>query len=437
MQFVKADELKPGMRLAKPIYNRTGVLLYERNTALTVQGISSIQNFGLIGIFILEPAEPVPPLTEEELEFEQFQTVYMFQLRDNMDQLQKNQVPSTLSALADDIQSRYGGLDHKLRFTQNLRSSSDYVYKHSISAAILSAMIANAMHISGTEQLALITAALLYDFGYLYVPQALLDKGEELNTQEQGLIQMNLERGYELIRPRFEECELPRAALTLIQQIVFRKNTSLRIKAPSAQIRLLTDILLTADRFDRLTAMNLNQTPVSEMAAMAYLKERSDTYPTNVVTALAECIHILPTGACVDLSDGEKALVLEENSADFTRPMVLKFSNNKVYDLSDPSVGRRLTVTDIMKTMDNRISIDEETLKHFVADDAIRETAERFRRQKQEIARRRQQREQQESMNTLLDGVSILPEEHSGSASAKRTAKGRLINGKDLHETGR
>ena len=126
MQFVRADELKPGMRLAKPIYNRTGVLLYERNTKLTVQGISSIQNFGLIGIFILEPAEPVPPLTEEELEFEQFQTIYMFQLCDNMDQLQKNQIPSTLSALADDIQKRYGGLDHKLNFTQNLRSSSDY-----------------------------------------------------------------------------------------------------------------------------------------------------------------------------------------------------------------------------------------------------------------------------------------------------------------------
>ena len=107
MQFVRADELKPGMRLAKPIYNRTGVLLYERNTKLTVQGISSIQNFGLIGIFILEPAEPVPPLTEEELEFEQFQTIYMFQLRDNMDQLQKNQIPSTLSALADDIQTEF------------------------------------------------------------------------------------------------------------------------------------------------------------------------------------------------------------------------------------------------------------------------------------------------------------------------------------------
>ena len=61
MQFVKTADLKPGMRLAKPIYNRMGVLLYERDTRLTIQGINSIENFGLIGIFILEPAEPLPP----------------------------------------------------------------------------------------------------------------------------------------------------------------------------------------------------------------------------------------------------------------------------------------------------------------------------------------------------------------------------------------
>ena len=40
MQFVKTADLKPGMRLAKPIYNKMGVLLYERDTLLTMQGIN-------------------------------------------------------------------------------------------------------------------------------------------------------------------------------------------------------------------------------------------------------------------------------------------------------------------------------------------------------------------------------------------------------------
>lgn len=408
MQFVKTADLKPGMRLAKPIYNKMGVLLYERDTKLTIQGINSIENFGLIGIFILEPAEPLPPLSREDLEFEQFQTIYMFKLKDNMDKLQENLVPPTLLSLVNDIQTHYGGLDHKLNFIQTLRSSADFVYKHSISVAILSAMISNEMHVNVPDRTALITAALLYDFGYLYVPQAVLDKGDDLSGSDKNFIQMNLERGYETIRPRYEECDLPKASLEIIQQIIFQKSETLKIKEPSDNIRLLRDILKVADQFDRLTAMNINNPPISELAAMTYLKKHSRTYNPQVIAALAECIHILPTGACVDLSDGEKALVLVENAADFTRPMILKFSNNLIYDLSDPVIGDSLRITDIMKTMDNRIAIDEETLKHFVADQYIKETADRFRQKKLAIAQRKQQEAQKKRMDSLLEGASVL-----------------------------
>ena len=82
MLFIKSDELKTGMRLAKPIYNKNGVMLYERNSKLTRQGIVSIQNFGLIGVYILEPAEPVPPMSEDDIEFERFQAMAIFTIRD-------------------------------------------------------------------------------------------------------------------------------------------------------------------------------------------------------------------------------------------------------------------------------------------------------------------------------------------------------------------
>lgn len=426
MQFVKTNDLKPGMRLAKPIYNRMGVLLYERDTRLTLQGINSIENFGLIGIFILEPAEPLPPLSREDLEFEQFQTIYMFKLKDNMDNLQHNLAPETLLSLVGDIQTHYGVLDHKLNFTQTLRSSADFVYKHSISVAILTAMIANQMGLPEEDATAVVTAALLYDFGYLYVPQSVLDKGDDLTESDLGFIQMNLERGYETIRPRYEECDLPKASLEIIQQIIFQNSRTLKIKEPADNIRLLRDILKAADRFDRLTAMNINNPPVSEIAAMSFLRQHSDIYNPLVVNALAECIHILPTGACVDLSDGEKALVLQENAADFTHPMVLKFSNNVIYDLSDPIISKSLRIIDIMKTMDNRIAIDEETLKHFVADKYIHETADRFRKKKLEIAQRKQQELQQQTMDTLLADTSFLADDLADDPAPPKKPRKRM-----------
>lgn len=418
MQFIKTADLKPNMRLAKPIYNKNGVLLYDRNTKLTAQGINSIENFGLIGIFILEPAEPLPPLSREDLEFEQFQTIYMFKLKENMDLISDHQNPASLVTLAKSIQSRYGVLDHKLNFTQTLRSSADFVYKHSISVGILAALICNEMRIDPPKQLALISASLLYDFGYLYVPQAVLDKGEQLAESDKDFIQMNLERGYEAIRAISDDAQLPKYTLDIIQQIIYQKSRTLKIKAPSDDLRLLTDILKVADQFDRMTAMNINKPPMSEISAMSVLQKSRPSYNTHVLTALSDCIHILPTGACVDLSDGEKALVLVENPADFSHPMVLKFSNNLIYDLSDPVIGKNLRVIDIMKTMDNRIAIDEETLKHFRSDEYIRETTDRFRKRKLEMAHRQQRDMQTRAAKAMVEKA----QSQAAKAAAERPA---------------
>ena len=49
MQFIRTEELKTGMRLARPIYNKAGVLLFERNSRLSTQAIESVRNFGLLG----------------------------------------------------------------------------------------------------------------------------------------------------------------------------------------------------------------------------------------------------------------------------------------------------------------------------------------------------------------------------------------------------
>lgn len=389
MQFVKTADLKPGMRLAKPIYNRMGVLLYERDTKLTIQGINSIENFGLIGIFILEPAEPVPPLSTEDLEFEQFQTVAVFKLRECYDRLQTEQAPTALPGLAETIYTRYGTLDHKMNFTQNLRSSADFVYKHSISTAILTALICNELHIPRKEQLNVITAALLMDFGYLFVPQAVLDKGGALTAEDKDFIQTNLERGYEALRPQYNDYNLPGEALELIAQKVFQDSRTLKPKAPNNVRRVFVEILRVADKFDQLTAMNINNPPISEIAAMNYFSAHKRSYSAKVAAALAECIHILPTGACVDLSDGEKALVLAENAADYSHPMILRFRDHKVFDLSDAETIRKFHIVDIMRTMDNRIAIDEHTLKQFTSDQYILETTERFRKSKEKIVQRR------------------------------------------------
>ena len=379
MKFVKTDDLKAGMRLAKPIYNKNGVLLYDRNSALTAPGIVSIRNFGLFGIYILEPAEPVPPLSREDLEFEQLQTIYMFKLRECFSTIEKRKKIASLPALLTDIMKHYCNLNHRVNFNQNLRSGEDFVYKHAISTAILVAMMSAQLKFAPQKQMAMITAALLYDIGYLHVPKATLEKSNELSAADRDIIQKALERGLEPLSMYRNDFEFFSRSLALMQAYVYADFPEKFTARPDDELQQMVQILRVADQFDQLTAMSGGHDPVSEIMAMRTFEKDTDHFPPDITSVLAECIHIVPQAASIDLSSGDKGIVLIENTKDFMRPVILRLSDNQIYDLRQDHVYKYLQITDIMKTMDNRVQMDKETLNHFFPDDKLKILTEQIR----------------------------------------------------------
>ena len=379
MKFVKTDDLKAGMRLAKPIYNKNGVLLYDRNSALTAPGIVSIRNFGLFGIYILEPAEPVPPLSREDLEFEQLQTIYMFKLRECFSTIEKRKKIASLPALLTDIMKHYCNLNHRVNFNQNLRSGEDFVYKHAISTAILVAMMSAQLKFAPQKQMAMITAALLYDIGYLHVPKATLEKSNELSAADRDIIQKALERGLEPLSMYRNDFEFFSRSLALMQAYVYADFPEKFTARPDDELQQMVQILRVADQFDQLSAMSVGHDPVSEIMAMRTFEKDTDHFPPDITSVLAECIHIVPQAASIDLSSGDKGIVLIENTKDFMRPVILRLSDNQIYDLRQDHVYKYLQITDIMKTMDNRVQMDKETLNHFFPDDKLKILTEQIR----------------------------------------------------------
>ena len=386
MKFVRTDHLKAGMRLAKPIYNKNGVLLYDRNSVLTEPGIISARNFGLVGVYVLEPAEPVPPLSREDLEFEQLQTVYIFQLRECLDLIAKRKRIEPLPKLLNNIIQHYGALDHRVNFNQNLRSSEDFMHKHAISTAILVSMISSRLHYDHQQQITLAAAALLYDIGYSHVPKNILDKGSDtLSTSDREVLQHSLERGLEPLGMYRSDFDFFPRALALMQAYVYADSPEKLAIMPDEELQGMVKILRVADQFDQMTAMNIGHEPVSEISAMKILSADSTRYDKQIVATLAECIHIVPQAANIDLSTGDKGIVLVENTTNYMRPVILRLGDNKLYDLSSEADFRKIQILDIMKTMDNRISVDEETLKQFVPDEKLKELTAHFRERLQKI----------------------------------------------------
>ena len=360
MLFVKTNKLKQGMRLARPIYNKDGVLLYERNSKLTAQGIQSIKAFNLIGLFILEPAEPVPPMTQEDILFERFQTMTVFSLREELIKIKddKKKGPK-MQVIVNNILRRYGQMDKKINFIQNLRSKEDYVYKHALNVGILCAMMTHVLNMRLEDQMDVIFAALLHDIGKLSLPKAIADK-DEPNEDEKQVINTYVLAGYELIGSVFSAAPGVKRVCMQMHRVwdsFLKGELDPKIKVP-----LGAKVLLVADTYDTMTAMRLDQSPESEVTTIKYLLKHSDVFDPDVVDALIQSINILAPGVSIELNTGEKAIVIRNNEMDILRPMVLGFKNNNIMDLADKEY-RNLEIADIMKTMDNRHVMDTELLR--------------------------------------------------------------------------
>lgn len=359
MLFVKRDNLKTGMRLARPIYNKNGVLLYERNSKLTKQGIESIRNFGLIGIFILEPAEPVPPMTQADLEFERFQTMCVFSIQEELDKILQTRRVSRIQMIAANIIKNYGHLDKKINFIQNLRSKEDYIYKHALNVAILCAMMTHVMNIRVDEQLETVQAALVHDIGKLTVTDMI--ESENASTEEKMRLEVAEVGGFDMIDTAFSSTPNVKRICMQAKKALVSLNTGEDIS--SVRMGNGARVLAVAETYDRMTAVQFEREPTSEVAVLKYLLDNPQVFDSKVVDALIKSINILTPGVSVELNTGEKALVLSANEQNVLRPMVLMFRDNSIVDLADMEMYEDLEIKDIMKTLDNRYVMDINLLK--------------------------------------------------------------------------
>lgn len=361
MIFVKANEIKEGMRLARPIYNKSGVLLFERNSRVTANAISSIKNFGLLGIYVLEPAEPVPPMTQEDIEFERFQTMVGFLIEEELNRILQLGKALKTQTIAGMITKNYGHLDKKINFNQSLRSRENFTYRHSLNVAILCAMLTHTMNLRIEERQMTIVAALVHDIGKLTVLKEVADCDELTEESKRRLTAAEV--------AAFEKIEKVFADGTGIRRICTQSQRTLEDcenrRNDSHAMKMVTGakILAVAGTFDSMTAMQLGKEPVSEIKALKYLMDNPDYFDPEVVMALVRSINILIPGISVELNNGDKALVITENKQNILRPMVLNFRDNRVLDLSDDIIYEDIWIEDVMKTMDNRYIMDTKTLR--------------------------------------------------------------------------
>lgn len=349
-KFVSADELHNGMKVGKAVVDGRGRTLLEDGVVLDDFMIDALPKMGVFGVYIKEDAE-VPEET-----FISAKAAEMIKKLEVPDRTKVKLTESVKERVAEGIQFLFNNTE-SAEFEEAadsitnelmkaileddaiavdisiLKVSDEYTFKHSVDVATMAMIIAKTYGLSEKEIYEIGIAGLLHDIGKAKIPNEVLNKPDKLTNKEFELMKMHSTYGYQILK---EKGNISNSVLLGVLQHHEKINgKGYPSGVASDKISLYARIISIADIYDALVTERPYKKAFSQRDAVEMIMSMTGELDIGAMKSFLESIILYPVGMTVQLSNGEKAKVVENDSHYALRPKVVGVETGEVYDLAE------------------------------------------------------------------------------------------------------
>jgi HD-GYP domain-containing protein (c-di-GMP phosphodiesterase class II) len=231
---------------------------------------------------------------------------------------------------------------HQLRSSDN-----NHIYKHLLSVSVIAMSIAQFLSFQKEDILQLGKCAALHDIGLFFVSPEILNKVKPLEDDEFEMIKKHPVTGYKLLKKLgiFEDAVCDGIACHHERL----NGTGYPLGLKGEKIPLWSRIIAVADVYDSMTNPRSYRKARSPSEACEYIMASANhEFEFDIVTALVRRIEFYPVGICVELSDRNRAVVVN-NSANKLRPTVKILPTNVTADLNSDPAYAEIMITRVLK----------------------------------------------------------------------------------------
>ena len=327
MRFVASNCLREGMCLARPLYRNLDVML-SSGVKLTDQFIEGIQRCGFTGVYIeddLSEGIEVNNMISDTLRSsttKSLKSILSIAAGGN----DKTKIPDLSSQVENLVDELFSNRDVMVNML-DLSSYDDYTCTHSLNVAILSVVLAMGMGLSRADKLGIGTGALLHDIGKVFVDKRILQKNGSLTEEEFFAIKKHPMDGYNYISKRYK---IPRGYCnTIMDHHEKYDGSGYPHGKMGTDISLYGRICAVADVYDALSSKRPYREALPACECVEYIMGGAGTlFDPEIVEVFTRRIAPYPVGTSVTLSNGWKALVVENYINFSLRPKVRIYEQN-------------------------------------------------------------------------------------------------------------
>lgn len=346
MRYVPAACLRPGMILGKDVYSQDTVVLLAKDVQLTQGYIDSILKLVINGVYITDSIS-------EDIKIE---SVISHELRvnaiKNIKQIYNN--PKGISKSLDSVESiakKILGEVLKNRSIMvnmvDIKTFDDFLYSHCVNVAVLSTVIGIALNLEESKLEKLAASALLHDIGKVFIPKSILDKEDNFTEEEDKTFKNHSEKGYRYIKTYHNSIAIT-SYVGILQHHERFDGEGYPDHKKGEKISLFGRIIAVCDAYDNLISERPNKVAYTPAEAIEYLMAYNGSiFDPKIVKIFLRKVAPYPLGTIVKLSNGKKAIVIENNEECSMRPKVRLLDDGIILDLTSDLNFRNVTIVEV------------------------------------------------------------------------------------------
>ena len=314
MRKIAVNDLKPGMVVARAIYNAEGQVLLNKGVVLKPTYIIHLQELGIPAVYIRDAMVgdlEVDDIVSEQTRLEAVKT--MKELLGGRTDREAAHVPLLINSdriqrvvvkIIDDLLERKELMLNLI----DIRALDDYTFAHSVNVCILALVTGLTLRFSRRDLLHLGVGALLHDVGKTCVPLHILNKPGKLTMEEYELVCRHTQYGFDILRMQ-KEVSLVSARVALEHHERYNGSGYPR-GLKGEEIHPFARITGVVDVYDALTADRVYRRAYPPCEAYEMLAGAGNyTHDYKIVKAFLTNVAAYPAGTMVRLNNGAIGVV--------------------------------------------------------------------------------------------------------------------------------
>lgn len=349
MRYVPIVKVESGMVLGQSIYNVDGKLMLARHVILNQEFILNLQNQGYPGIYVddeftdgIEIQEIISPEVRREA-VKNVHDLFLKQDHKNDAAQEEISIKQCVMSVVDEILANGDVMCNML----DLKTYDGYTYFHSVNVAVLSAMMGAQIGMNRKELEILTTAAMLHDIGKKFLPIDVLNAPRKLTEEEFQILTQHPKLGFDFLRNTYDFPSL--TYLSVLEHHEWYDGNGYPLQKKGDEIPVSARIIKITDVYDAMTSKRPYHDPALPSDVVEYIMGRSGMeFCPEMVSLFLSKIAVYPVGCEVELSNGERGIVVENFKEFVLRPKIKIMGTGEIRNLRDDRDARNIIITKLL-----------------------------------------------------------------------------------------